>query len=100
MASAAPRPRKSAKRSASRRIGGGPRITQTRGSGGGGGRARTKAQEICEKVGIPPDRRVHEMTDDEVLRVRELIDREYMVEGDLRRNVAMNIKRLMDLGSY
>jgi small subunit ribosomal protein S13 len=40
------------------------------------------------------------MTDDEVLRVRELIDREYMVEGDLRRNVAMNIKRLMDLGSY
>src|SRR5438045_9486221 len=46
------------------------------------------------------DRRVHEMTDDEVLRVRELIDREYMVEGDLRRNVAMNIKRLMDLGSY
>ncbi len=64
------------------------------------GIGRTKAQEICEKVGIPPDRRVHEMTDDEVLRVRELIDREYMVEGDLRRNVAMNIKRLMDLGSY
>jgi small subunit ribosomal protein S13 len=43
---------------------------------------------------------VHEMTDDEVLRVRELIDREYTVEGDLRRQVAMNIKRLMDLGSY
>jgi small subunit ribosomal protein S13 len=64
------------------------------------GIGRTKAQEICEKVGIPPDRRAHEMTDDEVLRVRELIDREYMVEGDLRRNVAMNIKRLMDLGSY
>ncbi|HEY4470093.1 MAG TPA: 30S ribosomal protein S13 [Stellaceae bacterium] len=64
------------------------------------GIGRTKAQEICGKVGIPPDRRVHEMTDDEVLRVRELIDREYMVEGDLRRNVAMNIKRLMDLGSY
>ena len=64
------------------------------------GIGRTKAQQICEKVGIPPDRRVHEMTDDEVLRVRELIDREYMVEGDLRRNVAMNIKRLMDLGSY
>jgi small subunit ribosomal protein S13 len=64
------------------------------------GIGRTKAQEICEKVGIPPDRRVHEMTDDEVLRVRELIDREYMVEGDLRRNVAMSIKRLMDLGSY
>ncbi len=64
------------------------------------GIGRTKAQQICDKVGIPPDRRVHEMTDDEVLRVRELIDREYMVEGDLRRNVAMNIKRLMDLGSY
>jgi small subunit ribosomal protein S13 len=64
------------------------------------GIGRTKAQEICEKVGIPPDRRVHEMTDDEVLRVRELIDREYIVDGELRRNVAMNIKRLMDLGSY
>jgi len=64
------------------------------------GIGRTKAHEICSKVGIPMDRRVHEMTDDEVLRVRELIDREYMVEGDLRRTVAMNIKRLMDLGSY
>jgi small subunit ribosomal protein S13 len=64
------------------------------------GIGRTKAQEICERVGIPQDRRVHEMTDDEVLKVRELIDREYMVEGDLRRTVAMNIKRLMDLGSY
>ena len=51
-------------------------------------------------MGIPPDRRAQEMTDDEVLRVRELIDREYTVEGDLRRQVAMNIKRLMDLGSY
>ena len=64
------------------------------------GIGRTKATEICERVGIPADRRVHEMTDDEVLRVRELIDREYRVEGDLRRQVAMNIKRLMDLGSY
>ena len=64
------------------------------------GIGRTKAHEICSKVGIPMDRRVHEMTDDEVLRVRELIDREYMVEGDLRRTVAMNIKRLMDLGCY
>ncbi len=52
------------------------------------------------RVGIPPERRAQEMTDDEVLRVRELIDREYTVEGDLRRQVAMNIKRLMDLGSY
>ena len=64
------------------------------------GIGRTKAAEICTRVGIPADRRVHEMTDDEVLRVRELIDREYTVEGDLRRSVAMNIKRLMDLGSY
>jgi len=51
-------------------------------------------------VGIPGERRVHELTDDEVLRVRELIDRDYTVEGDLRRQVAMNIKRLMDLGCY
>jgi len=58
------------------------------------------AAQICAKVGIPPERRVHELTDDEVLKIRELIDREYSVEGDLRRQVAMNIKRLMDLGSY
>jgi small subunit ribosomal protein S13 len=64
------------------------------------GIGRTKADEICERVGIPPERRAQEMTDDEVLRVRELIDREYTVEGDLRRQVAMNIKRLMDLGCY
>ena len=64
------------------------------------GIGRTKALEICERVGIPTERRVHEMTDDEVLRVRELIDREFTVEGDLRRQVAMNIKRLMDLGCY
>ena len=51
-------------------------------------------------VAIPPQRRVHELTDDEVLRIRELIDRDYTVEGDLRRQVAMNIKRLMDLGCY
>ena len=60
----------------------------------------TKALEICGKVGILGERRVHELTDDEVLRVRELIDREYTVEGDLRRQVAMSIKRLMDLGCY
>ena len=64
------------------------------------GIGRAKASEICEKIGIPPARRVHELTDDEVLRIRELIDREYTVEGDLRRTVAMNIKRLMDLGCY
>jgi small subunit ribosomal protein S13 len=64
------------------------------------GIGRTKAQEICSKVGIPADRRVHQLTDDDVVRIREVIDRDYRVEGDLRREVAMNIKRLMDLGCY
>ena len=64
------------------------------------GIGRTTADQICTKVGIPVERRVHELTDDEVLKIRELIDREHTVEGDLRRNVAMNIKRLMDLGCY
>ncbi|WP_299616938.1 30S ribosomal protein S13 [Pelagibius sp.] len=64
------------------------------------GIGRTKATEICQKVGIPRERRVNELTDDEVVRVRETIDRDYSVEGDLRREVAMNIKRLMDLGCY
>ena len=60
----------------------------------------TKAQEISDKVGIPAERRVNQLTDAEVLQIRETIDRDYMVEGDLRRDVSMNIKRLMDLGSY
>src|SRR5690242_11918801 len=64
------------------------------------GIGRTTAEVICKNLGIPAQRRVHELTDDEVLRIRELIDREYTVEGDLRRQVAMNIKRLMDLGCY
>jgi small subunit ribosomal protein S13 len=64
------------------------------------GIGRTKALEICDRTGIPVARRVHELTDDEVLRIRELIDSQYVVEGDLRRAVAMNIKRLMDLGCY
>ncbi|MCS6853707.1 MAG: 30S ribosomal protein S13 [Elioraea sp.] len=59
-----------------------------------------KAQEICDALNIPPERRVNELTDEEILRIRELIDRNYRVEGDLRREVAMNIKRLMDLGCY
>ena len=59
-----------------------------------------KAKEICEKVGIAPERRVHDLTDAEVIQIREVIDRDYLVEGDLRREVAMNIKRLMDLGCY
>jgi len=60
----------------------------------------TKAREIVEKVGLPEDRRVNQLTDDEIVRIREVIDRDYQVEGDLRREVAMNIKRLMDLGCY
>ncbi|MBN9442327.1 MAG: 30S ribosomal protein S13 [Bosea sp. (in: a-proteobacteria)] len=59
-----------------------------------------KAQEIVEKVGIAPERRVNQLTDAEVLQIREAIDRDYLVEGDLRREVSMNIKRLMDLGCY
>jgi small subunit ribosomal protein S13 len=58
------------------------------------------ARDICKKVGIPDARRVNQLTDDEVVRIREVIDREYVVEGDLRREVGMNIKRLMDLGCY
>ena len=64
------------------------------------GIGRQKASEICETVGIPSERRVNELTDDEVGRIREAIDRNYMVEGDLRREVAMNVKRLMDIGCY
>jgi small subunit ribosomal protein S13 len=64
------------------------------------GIGRTTADTICSRVGIPGERRVHELTDDEVLKIRELIDREFQVEGDLRRTVAMNIKRLMDLACY
>ena len=60
----------------------------------------TKAREICGKVGIAEAKRVNQLSDDEVLRIRECIDRDYQVEGDLRREVAMNIKRLMDLGCY
>ena len=59
-----------------------------------------KAREICGKVGIELARRVNTLSDDEVLRIRETIDRDYRVEGDLRREVALNIKRLMDLGCY
>jgi small subunit ribosomal protein S13 len=64
------------------------------------GIGRAKAADICVKLGIPAERRVNQLTDDEVLKIREMIDRDYQVEGDLRREVAMNIKRLMDLGCY
>ena len=58
------------------------------------------AQEIVEKVGITAERRVNQLSDAEVLQIREAIDSDYQVEGDLRREVSMNIKRLMDLGCY
>jgi small subunit ribosomal protein S13 len=64
------------------------------------GIGRVKAKEICEKVGLPTERRVNQLTDAEVLQIRETIDRDYKVEGDLRREIAMDIKRLMDLGCY
>ena len=64
------------------------------------GIGRTTATRICESLAIPRERRVNELTEDEVLRIRETIDTEHQVEGDLRREVAMNIKRLMDMGCY
>lgn len=60
----------------------------------------TSAKAICEAVGIDQSRRVNELSDAEVLTLREHIDANYTVEGDLRREVTMNIKRAMDLGSY
>jgi small subunit ribosomal protein S13 len=59
-----------------------------------------KSQEICDKVSIPAERRVNQLTDAEILQIRETIDRDYIVEGDLRREVSINIKRLMDLACY
>ena len=59
-----------------------------------------KASEIMAAINLPPERRVSQLTDQEVLHIREMIDRDYVVEGDLRREVQLNIKRLMDLGCY
>jgi len=64
------------------------------------GIGQKNAAEIMEKVKIPDDRRVSQLSDQEVLQIREVIDRDYLVEGDLRRETGMNIKRLMDLGCY
>ncbi|AOL23189.1 small subunit ribosomal protein S13 [Erythrobacter litoralis] len=64
------------------------------------GIGRTTAVDIANKLGIPLSARVQDLTDEEVLRIRETIDSDYTVEGDLRRQTAMNIKRLMDLRSY
>jgi small subunit ribosomal protein S13 len=64
------------------------------------GIGHVKAEEICKKADLPANKRVHQLTESEVGRIREIIDRDYTVEGDLRREVAMNIKRLVDLGCY
>lgn len=64
------------------------------------GIGKTKSSEILEKAGVSPETRVASLTDQEVIKIREVIDAQYTVEGDLRREVSMNIKRLMDLGCY
>ena len=64
------------------------------------GIGRTTAEKICERVNIPVNKRVNELSEAQIIQIREIIDRDLVVEGDLRRQVAMNIKRLMDLGPY
>ena len=64
------------------------------------GIGRKTAQNICAKTGVSPDLRVHQLSDDQVAKIREEIDRNLLVEGELRREVGVNIKRLMDLGCY
>ena len=64
------------------------------------GIGQTTAAAICQKLDIPADRRVSELMEDELTRLRETIDSDVVVEGDLRRKIAMDIKRLMDLGCY
>ncbi len=59
-----------------------------------------RAETICKQLNIADERRVHQLTDDDLLHLREAIEKEYKVEGDLRREVSMNIKRLMDLRTY
>lgn len=64
------------------------------------GVGRARSNEILTKTGINPDTRVRDLTDDELSKLRETIDKEYSVEGDLRREIALNIKRLIEIGSY
>ena len=64
------------------------------------GIGRTRSQQIVGRAQVDPQRRVRDLTEDEVSRLREIIDREYTVEGDLRREVNLNIKRLMEIGCY
>lgn len=64
------------------------------------GVGRTRSNQILEKTGINPDTRIRDLTDDEISKLRDIIDKEYVVEGDLRRDIALNIKRLMEIGCY
>ena len=64
------------------------------------GIGQQRAQKIVDELKIPAERRINQLTDQEVLQIRETIDRDYVVEGDLRREVAVNIKRLMDMACY
>ena len=64
------------------------------------GIGRVSANKILEAANVNPDTRVRELTDDEVKRLAEVIDKDYMVEGDLRREIALNIKRLQEIGCY
>ncbi|HBQ64983.1 MAG TPA: 30S ribosomal protein S13 [Clostridiales bacterium] len=64
------------------------------------GLGRTRSNEILEKTGVNPDTRVRDLTDDEITRLREIIDKDFKVEGDLRREIALNIKRLIEIGCY
>ena len=64
------------------------------------GIGRSKSNEILAKTGVNPDTRVKDLTDDEVAKLRDIIDKEYHVEGDVRREVSLNIKRLMEIGCY
>jgi small subunit ribosomal protein S13 len=64
------------------------------------GIGRNKANEILTKTGVSPDTRIRDLTDDEISKLRETIDKEYKVEGDLRREISLNIKRLIEIGCY
>jgi small subunit ribosomal protein S13 len=64
------------------------------------GIGNARALNICSKAGIPLERRVNQLTEDEIVKLREIVDQDYTVEGDLKREVTMNIKQLMDLGCY
>ncbi|MDO8685797.1 MAG: 30S ribosomal protein S13 [Clostridiales bacterium] len=64
------------------------------------GIGRTKSNEILSRTGVSPDTRIRDLTDDEISKLREIIDKDFKVEGDLRREIALNIKRLIEIGSY